>query len=192
MFKIAAQEVIEQLDTQLTENLKPPIRIFEFGLPLILHGKAHSVLLTVTGEIQDCGVGTMNDDMVLLQVPLSKDSNEYVLVQVGGDELSGLTEDVVELASDDGSRYKAMGFTLSSAMDGVMPALSVILNRLRAGLHSPDEISMKLGLQIGGEAGIFFAKGTTKGTVEVTVTWSRQPGAHEGNGDATDDDDETV
>jgi len=56
-----------------------------------------------------------------------------------------LEESGVVLASDDGWRFVAVGFSLASAMDRVMPALRVILGRLRAGMHSPDEITMQVG-----------------------------------------------
>jgi hypothetical protein len=134
------------------------------------------------GNFADCGV----DQVALLQVPLDDGSGEFVLVEIGSEELAGSLDEVVVLASADGSRFKATGFTLASAMDGVMPALQVILGKLRHGLHSPDEITMKLGLQIGGEAGVFLAKGTTKASVEVAVTWSRASGAPTGVAEVAD------
>jgi hypothetical protein len=128
-------------------------------------------------------------DMVLLKVPVGDGSNEFVEVQVARDELPG--ESGVVLASDDGSRFEAAGFSLASAMDRVMPALRVILSRLRVGVQSPDEITMKLGLQIGGEAGIFFAKGTTEASVAVTMKWCRSAGADGSDADDEGDADES-
>ena len=122
-------------------------------------------------------------DTVLLKVPVGDGSDEYVEVQVGRAELGGLSESGVVLASDDGSRFEAAGFSLASAMDRVMPALRVILIRLRAGVHSPDEINMTLGLQIGGETGVFFAKGTAEASVAVSMTW-RRSAADDSNTDA--------
>ncbi|HEY5361238.1 MAG TPA: CU044_2847 family protein [Streptosporangiaceae bacterium] len=116
-------------------------------------------------------------DMVLLKVPVGDDSGDFVEVEVARAELSGLSESGVVLASDDGSRFEAAGFSLASGMDRVMPALLVILARLRAGVHSPEEITMSLGLQIGGEAGVFFAKGTAAASIAVSMTWRRGHGA---------------
>jgi hypothetical protein len=124
-------------------------------------------------------------DVVLLRVPVGDGSGESVEVQVSRSELQGLSESGVVLASDDGSRFEAVTFSLASAMDRVMPALRVILSRLRAGVHSPDEVVMELGLQVGGEAGVFFAKGTAEATVAVTMTWRRGP-APEEKGDNSD------
>jgi hypothetical protein len=116
-------------------------------------------------------------DTALLRVPVGDGSDEYVEVQVARTELRELSESGVVLASDNGSRFEAAGFSLASAMDRVMPALRVILGRLRAGVHSPDEITMELGLQIGGETGVIFAKGTAEATVAVSMTWHRRPAA---------------
>lgn len=110
-------------------------------------------------------------EIVLLKVPVGDDSDDFVEVEVARAELEGLSESGIVLASDDGSRFEAVGFSLVSGMDRVMPALRVILGRLRAGVHSPDEINMTVGLQIGGEAGVFFAKGTAGASVAVSMTW---------------------
>jgi Trypsin-co-occurring domain 1 len=121
-------------------------------------------------------------------VPVGDSSDEFVEVQVARSDLLGLAESGVVLASDDGSRFEAAGFSLASAMDRVMPALRVILGRLREAVHSPDEITMQLGLQVGGEAGVFFAKGSAEATVAVTMTWRAKPAADgkEGGGDAAE------
>jgi hypothetical protein len=118
-------------------------------------------------------------DAALLKVPVDEGSDEFVEVQVSRAELLSLGESGVVLASADSSRFEATAFSLSSAIDQIMPALRVILSRLRNGVHSPDEITMELGLQIGGEAGVFFAKGTSEATVAVTMTWRRTAGENE-------------
>lgn len=123
-------------------------------------------------------------DTALLKVPVGDGSGEFVEVQVARAELQDLSESGVVLASDDGSRFEAATFSLSSAMDRVMPALRVILGRLRSGVHSPDEITMELGLQVGGEAGVFFARGTAEATVAVTMTWRRAADKDEAGADA--------
>lgn len=112
-------------------------------------------------------------DTILLKVPVGDGSDEFVEVQVSQAELMNLSDSGVVLASVGSSRFEAATFSLSSAMDRVMPAVRVILGRLRAGVDTPDELTMQLGLQIGGEAGVYFAKGTAEATVAVTMTWRR-------------------
>lgn len=129
-------------------------------------------------------------DTLLLKVPVGDGSDEFVEVQVSRDELPGLGGSGVILASDDGLRFEAAGFSLASGMDRVMPALRVILARLRRGVHSPDEITMELGLQIGGEAGVFFAKGTAEASVSVRMTWRGMPSTDGSGGHDDDEDDE--
>jgi len=121
-------------------------------------------------------------DAALLRVPVGDGSDDFVEIQVSRTELLSLSESGVVLASDDGTRFEAATFSLASAMDRVMPALRVILGRLRAGVHSPDEITMELGLQVGGEVGVFFAKGTSQATVAVTMTWRRESAAEDKGG----------
>lgn len=122
-------------------------------------------------------------DMSLLKVPVSEGSKEFIEVQVSRAELENLSESGVMLASADGSHLATTAFSLSSAMDRVMPAIRVILGRLR-GVCSPDELTMELGLQIGGEAGVFFAKGTAEATVAITMTWRRAADENETGPDA--------
>lgn len=110
---------------------------------------------------------------VILHVPIGDGSGEFIEVEVIRGDLRGPEESGVVLASDDGSRFEAAGFSLASAMDRVMPALRVILGRLRARELSPDEIRVDLGLQVGGETGIFFARGTAQANVAVSMTWRR-------------------
>ena len=120
-------------------------------------------------------VGAGLADTVLLRVPVGDGSGEFVEIQVARADLEGANESGVVLAADNGSRFEATGFSLASAMDRVLPALRVILGRLRSGEFSPDEVTMELGLQIGGETGVFFARGTAEASVAVTMTWHRHP-----------------
>jgi hypothetical protein len=64
-------------------------------------------------------------------------------------------------------------YSLASSLDRVMPALRTIITRLRTDEHSPDEIGMQLGLKVGGEAGLVFAKGTAEATFTVSLTWHK-------------------
>lgn len=130
------------------------------------------------------GFGGSVPDTALLKVPVADGSDEFIEIQVSRAELLGLSESGVALAGGDGSRIATAAFSLSSAMDRVMPAVRVILERLRSGVHCPDELTMELGLQVGGEAGVFFARGTAEATVAVTMTWRRAAGENGTGADA--------
>ena len=112
-------------------------------------------------------------ERVVLQVPVGDGSDDVVEVEVSRSELSGLAESGVVLASQSGDRFRAAGFTLVDAMNRVLPALRAVLLRLREGVHAPDELTMKIGLQVGGETGFVLAKGTTEANIEVCMTWRR-------------------
>jgi hypothetical protein len=128
----------------------------------------------------------VSDATVLLAVPVDEGSSEFVEVEVSRSELRNLEDSGVVLAAADGRRRTAAKFSLSSAIDQAMPAVRAILSSLRDGMgaHSPDEITMQIGLQIGGEAGIIFAKGTTEATVGLTMTWRRGQGEDGSRADA--------
>jgi Trypsin-co-occurring domain 1 len=111
--------------------------------------------------------------VVLLKVPLDEASAEFIEVEIDRREF----EDAVELAADDRGRDVARApFNLAASMDRVLPALRIILARLRSDELAPDEIGMHLGLKVGGETGLVFAKGTAEATFTVTATW-RKPAA---------------
>jgi hypothetical protein len=111
--------------------------------------------------------------MVLLRVPVGDDAGDVIEVQVSRAEIEGLAESGVVLAANGGRRFETASFTLASAVDHVMPALRTIIGRLRDGVHAPDEVTMQLGLQFGGETGFYFARGTAEASVAVTMTWRR-------------------
>lgn len=110
----------------------------------------------------------------MLRVPIGDGGDEVVEIEVDRRDLYGLEERGVVLASESagGTRLEAVTFSLTSAIDKVMPALSAVLGTIRAGTHSPDSVTMEIGLQIGGETGIFIAKGTANASLNVTLTWN--------------------
>lgn len=40
-------------------------------------------------------------------------------------------------------------------------------------LNSPDEINIKIGLKFTAEAGVIFAKSSTEGNLEISITWKK-------------------
>lgn len=116
------------------------------------------------------------EDTVLLKVPVGDGTDDVVEVQVSRSDLAGLAESGVVLASGSGGRFEAVGYSLADVMNRVMPALQVVLGRLRDGAHAPDEVTMDVGLRIGGETGLVFAKGTAEANIAVSMTWRRRAG----------------
>lgn len=109
----------------------------------------------------------------MLKVPVGDGTEDFVEVEVSRAELRGLTSAGVVLASESGDRFEVAGFSLAGAVDRVMPGLRVVLARLREGVHAPDELTLSMGLQVGGETGLVFAKGTAGANFAVTMTWRR-------------------
>lgn len=61
--------------------------------------------------------------------------------------------------------------SLGEALAQLRPALSTI----RAALleHAPDQLSVELGVNFGGETGVIVAKGTAEVNLKLTMTWNR-------------------
>jgi Trypsin-co-occurring domain 1 len=112
----------------------------------------------------------------LIRVPIGDGSDDFIEAEVDTRELG----ESVRLTADAGLDPVTAPFTLASSVDRVMPALSKILAQLRSAAHAPDEVGMELGLKIGGETGLIFAKGTAEATFTLKLAWKR-PGD---NGDA--------
>jgi hypothetical protein len=68
------------------------------------------------------------------------------------------------------------GDSLAAALDRTLPALSLILAKLRAATSEVDDITVDLGLRIGGETGLVFARGSADATIAVSLTWHRSHG----------------
>ncbi len=84
---------------------------------------------------------------------------------------SGL-DDGLELASvSPGQAAARARQALEEMMNGLRPALSTVVGGLRA--VGPDEVTVEFGLNVGGETGIIFAKGTTAVNFVVSMTWKR-------------------
>jgi NTP-dependent ternary system trypsin peptidase co-occuring protein len=122
-------------------------------------------------------------DMLLLRVPVVDGADDVIEVEVSRAEVEDLEESGVVLATSGSGRFVAASFSLASAVDHVMPTLRTIVARLRGGVHAPDEVTMQLGLQFGGETGFYFARGTADASVAVTMTWRKPRG---GPGDSAD------
>ena len=107
---------------------------------------------------------------IVLRVPVAEGSKDFIEVEVDRRDLAP----AVELVADDGGRQVlAAPFTLASSLRRVVPAITEVLTGLRDTPDTPDEIAMELGLKIGGETGILFAKGTAEATFVVSIKWRK-------------------
>lgn len=114
---------------------------------------------------------------VLLRVPVHDGSGEFIEVEVDRGELS----EMVQLTSV-GESATTAAFSLASSVDRILPAISTVVTRLRTADYAPQEIKIELGLKVGGETGLVFAKGTAEATFAVSVTW-RRPTGEDSTGD---------
>jgi hypothetical protein len=97
------------------------------------------------------------------------------------------------LVADD-DRRATTRFSLSSAFERVVPALSLVLKRIHDVTPTPDELTITMGFKIGGETGLIFTKGTTEAVFGLSATWRKKPipdisappAAAAGNGDTSD------
>jgi hypothetical protein len=110
---------------------------------------------------------------VLMRIPLDgAASGKFMVAEVDLADVAGVAD--VDLVADDGSRRSVQALrTLAETFDGLEPALTTIVTRLRKATRGPDEITVEFGLKFGGETGVIFAKGKVETALQVTVTWSR-------------------
>lgn len=69
----------------------------------------------------------------------------------------------------------AEGGRLQEQLKHVSSAASEVAEALRSRL-TPDEVELKFGLKVSGEASWFFAKSQAEGTIEVTLRWAADAG----------------
>ncbi|WP_162907556.1 CU044_2847 family protein [Allorhizocola rhizosphaerae] len=101
----------------------------------------------------------------LLRVPVDE-TGAYFEVEVDERDVSG----EVELVAGRPDMANAP-FSLASSLRSVLPALHVMLDGLRSLAPGPDEVTVELGLKVGGESGLVFVKGTSEATFTVHLTW---------------------
>jgi hypothetical protein len=119
----------------------------------------------------------------LLEVPVGDGGRMIVEVDEadippGGAEAAAVLDEGLGLASATtvGQAAARARQALESMMEGLRPVLTSVAAGLRAA--GPDEVTVEFGLNVGGETGIIFAKGTTGVNFIVSMRWTRsdQPG----------------
>ena len=69
------------------------------------------------------------------------------------------------------------GGRLAGKLHGIAATAAQVADSMREKLE-PDELSLELGVKVGGEAGVwFFAKNSAEATITVTLTWKKRPPA---------------
>jgi hypothetical protein len=105
--------------------------------------------------------------VTVVRVPISDDQPDaYVEFDVDLDEDGG-----VEPLGARRGRPIVAASSLAGSLDATLPALSLMLAKLRAAAAGCDEVAMQLGLRVGGETGLVFVRGGGDATIGVTVTW---------------------
>lgn len=105
--------------------------------------------------------------MTVVRVPISDDQpGAYVEFDVEEQDEDG-TEPLARRR--DGTTLAA--HSLARSLDTSLPALSLILSKVRSAAAGCDEICLQLGLRVGGETGLVFVRGGADATIGVTVTW---------------------
>lgn len=74
-----------------------------------------------------------------------------------------------------GSAEPPEGGRLQERLERASWAAAEVAEGLRSRL-TPDEVELKFGLKVSGEAGWFFAKSRAEGTIEVTLRWAADSG----------------
>ena len=65
--------------------------------------------------------------------------------------------------------------TFEQALDKVIPAASVVMNRVRKGLTDPaDEVEVKFGLKLTSEVGAVIASAGVEANFDITLKWKAQ------------------
>jgi predicted neutral ceramidase superfamily lipid hydrolase len=80
-----------------------------------------------------------------------------------------------EIAPASGYRPAGAADTLSRVREAVTPAVEaarVVAEQVRAA--APDEVEVKFGVKVSGEANWWIAKAATEATFEVTLTWKAE------------------
>jgi hypothetical protein len=86
---------------------------------------------------------------------------------------------VVEFEIEPGSGWhqagaKEVAGRVREAVEPVVEAAKIVLEKVKDA--KPDEVEMKFGIKVTGEANWIVAKAATEGSFEVTLTWSPADG----------------
>lgn len=101
-------------------------------------------------------------------VELPIDGGEPVLVEVE-DTAAGPVR-----AGRDGARGM-IPESLQAGLERIRPVAEAFVEKLRDLPGRPDEVALKFGVTVSGEAGLVIAHTSTGANFEVTMTWRSEP-----------------
>jgi hypothetical protein len=86
---------------------------------------------------------------------------------------------VVQFEFEPGAGFRPTGAkdVVTRIRDAAAPAIEgakIVLEKAKEG--APDEVEVKFGIKVTGQANWFVAKASTDGTFEVTMKWKRASG----------------
>lgn len=112
---------------------------------------------------------------IVLSVPIGDGSDGYLEVEATLAE----QEEGIQLAAGAGRVARVTSYSLSSALQQVIPTIDTVLSRVRESCLTPDEVGLEFGLKVGGEHGIILTKGTAEANIKLVVKWfaDRAPAA---------------
>lgn len=77
-------------------------------------------------------------------------------------------------AGRDGARG-VLPETLQAGLDRIRPVAGAFVEKFRDLPGKPDEVALKFGVTVSGEAGLVIAHTSTGASFEVTMTWRAEP-----------------
>lgn len=102
----------------------------------------------------------------LIGVPVDSGEPDVLVFEVDADALS---DSLVQASADPDKTADRLRQTLEESVEKIKPALHKVVKILND--LSPNETEIEFGLAIGGEAGVFFAKGSVNANFTVRMTW---------------------
>lgn len=98
--------------------------------------------------------------------------SQLVELEVDGEIL---VFEAAETSGQGGFRPASPGATIRKSMSEVLEPLRLYAKGISSKVLSmeprPDEVEVKVGIKITGEAGVIFAKAGTEGSMEITLKW---------------------
>jgi hypothetical protein len=102
----------------------------------------------------------------LVGVPVDSSGHDVLVFEVDADALS---DELVQASVDPAKAADRLRQTLEESVEKIKPALHKVVQMLND--LSPKETEIEFGLSIGGEVGVFFAKGTGNANFTIRMTW---------------------
>ncbi len=105
----------------------------------------------------------------LIEFPVGGEDAGVTVVEV--DEPSA--DAGVERAARRGEVTERAAQTMTQAVDGVLPGVEAVFNKLRKLASAPDTVTLTFGLTLSGSVGAFVASAQGEGNFQVEMSWTR-------------------